>query len=64
TQSDAFSSTTKLVRLCNATDAICYFEVGADPTATADSTPLGANGATEYFGVTPGHKIAVYDGTT
>lgn len=64
TQSDAFSATTKLVRLCNATDAICYWEIGANPTATADSSPLGANASVEYFGVVPGDKVAVCDGTT
>ena len=64
TQSSSFSPTTKLVRLSNATNAICYYEIGPNPTATADSSPLGANATVEYIGVDPGDKIAVYDGTS
>lgn len=64
TQSAAFNDSTRVIRISNATDAICFFEVGVNPTATEDSTPLGSNASVEYFGVNPGDKIAVYDGTT
>jgi len=63
-QSAEFSASTRVIRITNATDAICYWKVGVNPTATADSAPLGANASVEYFGVNPGDKIAVYDGTT
>jgi hypothetical protein len=64
TQSNAFNDQTRVIRITNATAAICYWKVGSNPTATADSAPLGANATVEYFGVNPGDKIAVYDGTT
>lgn len=61
TQSNALNAITKLVRI--ATDTQCYIAVGANPTATANSMLLPAFGV-EYFGVTPGDKISVYDGTS
>lgn len=55
TQSAALNSSTRFVRLI--ADADCHIEVGANPTATTSGMKLIA-GAAEYFGVTPGHKIA------
>ena len=55
TQSAALSASTKFVRVI--ADADCHIETGANPTATTGSMKLIA-GAAEYFGVTPGHKIA------
>lgn len=59
-QSTAFSAKTQMIGVH--TDVICSIEVGVDPTATTDSRRLSA-GATEYFYVTPGHKIAVIENT-
>lgn len=55
-QSSAFNLATTFIRVH--TDAICSVKVGSNPTATAASKRLAAN-QTEYFGVSPGHKIAV-----
>lgn len=55
-QSAAFSTNTNLIRVH--TDAICSVLVAIDPTATANHKRMAAN-QTEYFGVRPGHKIAV-----
>lgn len=59
-QSSAFGATTKVIRVH--TDAICSIAIGANPTATATTARLAAN-STEYFGVLPGHKIAVITNT-
>ncbi len=55
TASAAFGATTRLVRI--QADADCHIKVGSDPAATTSDMPLVA-GAPEYFGVTPGQKIA------
>lgn len=55
-QSVAFQANTGLIRI--KTDTPCRIEVGANPTAVATSLLLAA-GDTEYFGVTPGQKLAV-----
>lgn len=55
-QSSAFGVTTRVVRIH--TDAACHILFGANPTATTSSKRMAA-GATEYFAVTPGHKVAV-----
>jgi hypothetical protein len=55
-QSSAFNTRTRFVRLH--TDTACHVVVGANPTATTGALKLPAD-ATEYFGVTAGHKIAV-----
>lgn len=56
-QSAAFATTTKIVRVH--TDVACHVVVGgANPTATTSSMRMG-EGATEYFVVTPGQKLAV-----
>lgn len=56
TQSNAFNTATRLVRVQS--DADCHVAVGADPTATTSGVPMTA-GQAEYFAVTGGHKIAV-----
>lgn len=55
-QSTALSSETIIVRVV--ADVDCYLAFGANPTATNTDLFLAA-GDTEYFGVTPGSKIAV-----
>ncbi len=60
TQSAAFSAQTTYIRVHS--DAICSTAVGSNPTATATSERMSAE-STEYFGVTPGHKIAVITNT-
>lgn len=56
TQSAAFSSTTSFVRVH--ADSAVRIAFGANPTASASSPRMPA-GATEFFGVRPGHKLAV-----
>ena len=56
TQSSALSAGTTFVRVI--ADADCHIEVGGNPTATTSLLPLTA-GQAYYFGVTPGHKVAV-----
>jgi len=60
TQSSAFGAKTKFVRIH--TDSICSILFGADPTATTSSKRLSAD-QTEYFAVTPGHKVAAVANT-
>lgn len=55
TQSAAANHSTRFVRVI--ADADCHIAAGANPTATTSTMKLIA-GAPEYFGVTPGHKIA------
>lgn len=55
-QSVAFANVTAFVRLH--TDVNCRIAFGENPTAAAGSMRLPA-GATEFFGVRPGHKVAV-----
>jgi hypothetical protein len=55
-QSSAFDQSTLLVRVH--ADAPARIEFGANPTASGASARIAA-GASEYFGVRPGHKIAV-----
>lgn len=54
--SAAFNGATKFVRL--ASDAPCRVEFGGAPTAASTSRRLAA-GLPEYFGVSPGMKVAV-----
>lgn len=58
TQSAAFNTNTKIVRL--ATDSICSVKFGTNPTATTADMRMGVN-QTEYFAVEPGGgmKLAV-----
>lgn len=58
-QSAAFNAATRLVRLH--AQVACHVAFGENPTATTNSMRL-AEGQTEYFGVTPGHKLAVIQG--
>lgn len=55
-QSAAFHDRTKFVRIH--TDAACRIAFGEDPTAAVTSQRMAAN-QTEFFGVEPGHKVAV-----
>ena len=59
-QSAALNASTRLVRVH--TDAICHIVAGSDPTATTSNARLAAD-TTEYFAVTPGHKLAVIAGS-
>lgn len=59
-QSAAFSAKTTLIRVH--TDAVCSIAIGANPTAVATAKRMAAN-ATEFFGVEPGHRIAVITNT-
>lgn len=59
-QSQAFAGSTRFVRV--QTDAIVSFVFGDNPVATINNARMPANG-TEYFGVTPGMKLAVIDNT-
>lgn len=61
TQSAAFGGNTKLIRIV--CDADAYIAFGANPTADADSAFL-PSGIVEYFGVAPGDKVSIYDGTS
>ncbi|WP_101048681.1 hypothetical protein [Macromonas nakdongensis] len=58
-QSAAFNVATRLVRLH--AQVACHVAFGDNPTATTSSMRL-AEGQTEYFGVAPGHKLAVIQG--
>lgn len=58
--SAAFNAATVLVRLH--TDAICSIEFGNAPAAGTTDARMAA-GQTEYFGVTPGMKVAVISNT-
>lgn len=60
TQSAVFNAKTKSIRVH--TDAICSIAVGTSPTATATTMRMVA-GQTEYFAVTPGHRLAVITNT-
>lgn len=51
-----FSQVTRLVGVHS--DTTCSIEFGEDPEVTTSSKRIAAN-STEYFEVTPGHKIAV-----
>lgn len=59
-ESSAFTGDTKLVRL--QPDAICSVSIGASPAAATTSMRMAAD-QTEYFEVTPGHKVSVISNT-
>ena len=59
-QSAAFGANTRFIRVH--ADAICSVLFGTAPVATAASPRMAAN-TTEFFGVKPGHKIAVITNT-
>ena len=54
--SSAFNASTRFV--CLTPKADCHIQIGAAPTATTSLLPL-TSGQAYYFGVTPGHKVAV-----
>ena len=55
-QSAAFAATTQFVRVIADVDTRVLF--GANPTALASASVLVSAGASEYFGVVPGDKVA------
>lgn len=59
-QSAAFGKTTRYIRV--ATDTVCSIAFGASPTATANNMRMAAN-QVEYFGITPGMKVAAISNT-
>jgi hypothetical protein len=59
-QSAPLSDVTRFVRLHS--DVTCRIAFGPSPTASAASQRLVA-GATEFFGVVPGQRIAVIQST-
>lgn len=59
-QSNAFNSATEFVRVH--TDEPVRIAFGSNPTAASTSMRMSA-GATEYFGVKAGHKVAVISTT-
>lgn len=54
-QSAVHPDSCSIVRVCSTTD--CYLAFGVSPVATNSSLYLPAN-TPEYFGVTPGERIA------
>lgn len=61
TSSAAFNENTRFVRL--QADGICSIKFGPSPqTATTNNKRMAA-GATEFFGVTPGHIVSVVNNT-
>lgn len=61
TASVAFNSSTHFIRVYS--DAKVFLDFGGTPEATAQKIPLAAD-APEYFAVSPGSKLAAYDGTS
>lgn len=61
TASSAFGAATTMVRVVS--DADCRVAFGSAPTATANSAFLPSK-VPEYFAVSPGHKVSVYDGSS
>jgi hypothetical protein len=59
-QSEQFHEETRFVRLH--TDATCSVRFGVNPVATTNDARMAA-GSTEYFGVVPGHRVAVISNT-
>jgi hypothetical protein len=55
-QSAPFNEVTKLIRVH--ADVTCRILIGPNPEASATSPRMPA-GATEYFGVRPGHRLSV-----
>ena len=59
--SAAFNSNTKFIRVYS--DAKAFLDFGGSPTADVNGIPLPAD-LPEYFAVSPGSKLAAYDGTS
>ena len=58
-----FGMTTRLVRL-KPRNGRAYVKFGTNPTATAETSKSLEQNAAEYFVVSPGSKLAVYDGVS
>jgi len=54
--SAAFNTATRIIRVQSDTNG--FVAVGLAPVAAVTDLPIAA-GVTEYFGVSPGHKISV-----
>jgi hypothetical protein len=59
-QSNPFSDATRFVRVH--VDAPCRLQFGSNPVAAATTMRM-AGGATEFFEVTPGQRVAVITST-
>ena len=59
-QSAAFNDDTRYIEVH--TDVICSISFGVNPTATISHKRMAAN-QTQFFGVVPGHKVAVISNT-
>lgn len=58
--SSAFGANTNMIRVH--TDGIISISIGTSPTASTSTARMAAN-QTEYFGVVPGHKLALITNT-
>lgn len=59
-QSSAFDAETRFIAAT--TDADCYIQIGADPTATTSAPSIFLpSGATRFLGVRPGNKVGVIE---
>jgi hypothetical protein len=61
TQSTAFGTQTKFIRVI--ASAAAHLSFSANPTATAANMWIPAS-TPEFFAVTPGHEVAAYDGSS
>ena len=61
TQSAAFNSQTRFIRVI--ASAAAHLVFGSNPTATA-TAPWVAASTAEFFAVTPSQKVAAYDGSS
>lgn len=59
--SQAFDASTRFVRLFS--DAKVFLHFAGSPVATNQNIPMAAD-SPEYFAVSPGSKVAAYDGVT
>ena len=60
-QSAAFNQNTHLVSIV--CDGIAHLAFGVDPTASTSSTQKIEARTPQFFGVTPGHKVAAVSGS-
>lgn len=60
-QSAAFSAVTRIIRV--QPDSICSVRIGGVSPVATTSSQRHIAGSTEYFGVTPGDKVAVITNT-
>lgn len=59
--SQAFNASTRFIRLYS--DAKVFLHFADNPVATNQNTPMAAD-SPEYFAVSPGSKVAAYDGSS